>query len=231
MKTIRCLSGAELKHIAMVCMLADHLNKAIITPALAEVSCSWLLGLRGLLHVLGRFAFPIFSFLLVEGFYYTRNRWKYFWNLVLFAILSEIPYDLFIASDWVYTDAQNIFFTLALSLAVIWLIDSFKNNTRYWAFFVFLITAVGCLLAVCGRVDYGSYGILVSLAFYLFRFRPLVASIVGYFVLHKQIWSFPAFLLTTLYNGQRGKQYKWFNYWFYPLHLLILEGIRWAVKL
>ena len=89
----------------------------------------------------------------------------------------------------------------------------------------------GGVIAEYGRLDYGSYGVLIPFAFYLFRSKPLAASLVGYLVIAEDVWSLPSFLLTCFYSGQRGRQHKWLNYWFYPLHLLLIAGIRLIWKL
>lgn len=231
MKPVCCLSGATLKHMAMICMLADHVNKAILFPLVIKGTAPWLVGLHGVFNVIGRFAFPIYFFLLVEGFYNTRNRWKYLRNLAFFALISEIPFNLFIGMDWRHSGAQNIYFTLALALCVIWATEAVRRRTKYWLLIMVPVVITGCVIAEYGRIDYGSLGVLIPLAFYLFRSKPLAASVAGYLMIAEEVWSLPSFLLTCLYNGQRGRQCKWLNYWFYPMHLLLIGIIRQAVKI
>ena len=207
-------------------MLLDHCNKALLIPQLVNNSDLGIKTVSYVLGAFGRFAFPIFFFLLVEGFHNTRNRWNYLGNLILFGLLSEIPYNLFLGGAWFYPEAQNICFTLALALGVIWIIDWAKCVTKHWLIVMLTITMAGFLLAYVGRFDYGGLGVLIPLAFYLFRSKPEVAAAVGYCAAIGQFWSWPSFLLTTFYNGQRGRQCKWLNYWFYPVHLLALGLIR-----
>ena len=220
------MSGAALKHTAMVCMLADHVDKALLAPVIAADSMLWLRLLHGILMIAGRFAYPIYFFLLIEGFSNTGNRWKYLRNLLGFAFVSEIPFDLFISGKWLYWSAQNVYFVLVLALSVIWLIDAIIERTEYWILLMVPVVLCGCLTAEYGKIDYGSRGVLIPLAFYLFRSKPLAAVLVGSVGSIRDVWSLPAFWVTCLYNGERGRQCKWLNYWFYPLHLLLIGMIR-----
>ena len=87
------INGATLKYIAFFSMFIDHFNKAIITPLLNYQQP--LVFISSLFDIIGRIAFPIFAFMIVEGFYKTNSRWKYLRNLLVFAVISEIPYDMF----------------------------------------------------------------------------------------------------------------------------------------
>ena len=140
--------------------------------------------------VLGRIAFPIFIFLLIEGYFRTTNRWKYLGMLLLFGIISEIPYDMFTTASYFEPNGNNIMFTLALVLVIIWIIDTLKEKmgVRWrilWYFISAVIVGAGCLSAM----------------------------ILG-------------FGLTLTYNGERGRQNKIVNYFFYPVHLFVLGMIK-----
>lgn len=227
-KSHRFLSGAVLKHMAMASMLADHVNKAVIIPRLFSGSPLWLQSLSGAFSAFGRFAFPVFFFMLVEGFYHTKNRRNYLRNLLIFAFVSELPFDLFLWGSGLqnFWRAQNIYFTLALALGVVWLVDWARERPKYGMLLALLISFAGCGIAWIGNVDYGANGILIPLIFYLLRSQRLAATSLGYLAVYRSYWALPSFLLLNLYNGQRGKQSKWVNYWFYPAHLLILGMIR-----
>ena len=226
MKRYQILSGGTLKHIAMASMLTDHVYKAVVLlhlPASVPVYVQWLCYA---MEAFGRFAFPIFSFLLVEGFYHTKNRWRYLGNLLIFALISEIPFNLMISAYWRMEAAQNIYFTWAIALGTIWLVDTIRQKTKYWLLCMIPVVLAGCVLAMQLSTDYQAYGVLVVLALYLLRARPLVASLAGYGVMFQYFWTLPSCFLTNHYNGQRGKQRKWLNYWFYPVHLLVLGLVR-----
>lgn len=223
----KCLSGAWLKYIAMFTMFLDHWDKTLLFDAL-QISPQ-MIPLRifsGFCEIVGRFAFPIFCFLLVEGFFQTGSRWKYLRNLFLFALISEIPFDLCFSSVIFLWQAQNVFFTLALGFALIWGLETLKKRISSWyipGFFCFLFT---CILAALLSTDYAYLGITVITILYLLRSHPVAASLAAFVPLWKTPWALPGFLMTDLYNGQRGRQRKWLNYWFYPVHLLLLALLR-----
>ena len=113
------LSGSMLKLLACIAMLIDHTGAIILShypPALTEL---FYINGKGItfyriVRDIGRCAFPIFCFLIVEGFLHTHDRRKYGRNLLLFALISEIPWNFMFANTWHYADKQNVFFTLFL---------------------------------------------------------------------------------------------------------------------
>lgn len=226
MKQYKCLSGATLKNIALITMVIDHFNKAIIIPRMQLNMPVYLNIIFNIFDILGRFAFPIFCFLMVEGFYHTRSKVKYLRNLIVFALISEIPFNLYFDATFKSPYAQNIFFTLSIAFVVIWAIDECKKKINYWIPFALIFILLGCSLASKLGVDYDFYGVLVPTAFYLFRKNTLLASIIAFLPLIKTPWALVPCLMTNFYNGERGKQIKWLNYWIYPVHLLILGLIR-----
>ena len=223
---MKCLSGATLKYIALITMLIDHTDKAILFQYLVmdnpPAAAIWI---SGAFDILGRIAFPLFAFLLVEGFYHTRNKAKYLRNMLVFAVVSEIPFNMYTGGELFVTWHQNIFFTLAIGLCVIWGIESLKQRTDKWIPLAIGAVLLGCLVATLGQTDYSYQGILVIALFYLFHDNKF-KSLIAFIPLLKTPWAILGFAITNLYNGERGKQYKWFNYWFYPVHLLILGLIR-----
>ncbi len=132
------ITGSSIKIIAIVAMLIDHIAAALITRVLIDnglgtldatdptAYASWmsqngaLYGLMMVMRCIGRLGFPIFCFLLVEGFQKTSNRLKYAMRLALFALISEIPFDLAISGTWLEFGYQNVFFTLLLGMLAIW---------------------------------------------------------------------------------------------------------------
>ena len=121
------ITGSTLKLIALAAMLIDHIGAVILEPLIIRGSGASI-GLTSITAlytidqimrlVIGRSAFPIFCFLLVEGFQRTSGVYRYAGRLLLFAIVSEIPFDLAIADTWMSTNWQNVFFTLFLGLVV-----------------------------------------------------------------------------------------------------------------
>lgn len=227
LKKFQILNGAKLKYIAFLSMLIDHVNNGVVTPLLDGKGV--LLHISNLFSILGRIAFPIFIFFIVEGFFKTRNRKKYLFNLVLFGIISEVPFDLFTSKVLYNPNWNNMMFTLALCLVTIWIIDEVKDriNNKYLWYGVSLVIVMSFgLLAMQLSLDYDYHAIILAYVFYIFYDRPVLGATIGYVSIIKELYSFLGFAMTITYNGKRGKQNKWINYLFYPVHLLILGIIR-----
>ena len=114
------ISGAGLKRVAMICMLLDHTGAVLIVPLLQQHSLShgWTI-IYWMLRAVGRISFPVYCFLLVEGFSNTRNIYKYLLRLLAWGLISEVPFDLAFsgqACDW---HSQNVLFTLFLGLSAL----------------------------------------------------------------------------------------------------------------
>ena len=218
-----------MKYIAFLSMLVDHVNKALIYPMLTGKG--FLDFLSDLFDIFGRIAFPLFMFFLVEGFFKTRNRLRYLLYLIIFGIISEIPFDLCQSAVIFQPYSNNVMFTLALTLVMIWIIDELKVPTKiFWYPISIVIVAGTCLLSMIWGLDYEWHGILIGYFFYIFRNNPIFAIIGGYLSLIKTPWALLGFGLTLTYNGERGKQNKILNYSFYPVHLLILGLLRLLFK-
>lgn len=233
-KRLQVFNGAQLKYMAFLSMLLDHVNNSMITPYLDGKGL--LLHVSNLLSILGRVAFPLFMFFLVEGFFKTRSRKKYLINLLIFAILSEVPFDLFTSRELFNKNWNNMMFTLALSLITIWIVDEMKGrlakkSKALWYGASVLVVAVMCAVAMFFSLDYDYHAIIVAYLFYLFYEKPLYGAALGYLSIIKELYSVLGFAATLTYNGERGKQYKWLNYAFYPVHLLILGLLRVALKI
>ena len=232
---IRIFSGVQLKYIAFLSMLIDHVNKALMYPLLTENG--FLRYVSDVFDILGRVAFPIFMFFLVEGFFKTGNRFKYLLNLIIFGIISEIPFDLFQSAVFFQPNSNNVMFTLVLALVMIWVIDELKVPKSYiippvlWFPVSIIIVITVCLLSMIWGLDYEYHGILIAYFFYIFRNNSILSIIGGYLSIVKTPWALLGFGLTLTYNGKRGKQNKILNYLFYPVHLLILGLLRLYFKI
>lgn len=233
-KRLQVFNGAQLKYMAFLSMLLDHVNNSMITPYLDGKGP--LLHVSNVLSILGRVAFPLFMFFLVEGFFKTRSRKKYLINLLIFGILSEVPFDLFTSRELFNKNWNNMMFTLALSLITIWIVDEMKGrlakkSKALWYGASVLVVAVMCAVAMFFSLDYDYHAIIVAYLFYIFYEKPLYGAALGYLSIIKELYSVLGFAATLTYNGERGKQYKWLNYAFYPVHLLILGLLRVALKI
>lgn len=231
-------SGSQLKWLAVFAMLLDHTAKIIsfqpsLTLAvpygtepnkLVEISQR----LVPLFILFGRLAFPLFCFLLVEGFIHTSNVKKYALRLFLFALVSEIPYDLAFSHRFIDLENQNVFFILLIGLIVIIGLEKLRTLTKIKYFCTPLLILVGIFFAEWLRTDYGGWiGVLLIVSLYLFRDSTLFNCILGGLILLQNSWFGPlAFVPIYFYNDQRGRQWKYFFYWFYPVHLLVLLTIQ-----
>lgn len=231
-KKFQILNGAQLKYIAFLSMLIDHVNNGIVAPLLDGKGA--LLYISNIFSILGRIAFPIFIFFVVEGFFKTKNTKKYLINLILFGIIAEVPFDIFTSKVFYNPNWNNIMFTLALCLVTVWIIDELKGKVKnkflWYGISVVIVMAFG-LLSMLLSLDYDYHAIILAYVFYIFYDRPVMSAAIGYISIIKELYSFLGFAMTITYNGKRGKQYKWFNYLFYPVHLLIIGIIRFYFNL
>lgn len=234
-------SGNALKFIAMITMIVDHIGAAWIEIGILRAQepklCSQILSTQYGMHWysvdmvlrgIGRISFPIFCFLLAEGFFHTRNSKKYFLRLALFALLSEIPFDMAFSNTFLEFQYQNVFFTLAIGVGVLLLIRRFENQP--WLKFLSLLS--GCALAYLLHTDYNMIGVLLIVVFYLLRQWPLYQKITAGILIAYETWlnacaGVLALIPISLYNGQRGRlNLKYVFYFFYPVHLLLLVLLR-----
>ncbi len=224
----RGLSGSTLKMIAIVTMLVDHIGATVVLRLLmTKAQPEWMITLYQIMRDIGRIAFPIFCFLLIEGFWHTHDRRRYALRLCAFALISEIPFDLAFSGTWLEFSYQNVFFTLLIGLLTIWAMhrvrQRLEGNPLLRTAINIPIAIVGMALAWALRTDYDAKGVLCIVALYLFcdrRWQQLLAGCLAF------VWFEPpavfAFLPIALYNGQRGWKLKYLFYLFYPVHLLVL---------
>ena len=234
-KTFKFLSAGSLKWIAIAAMFIDHFFAGVFAPLYSGgffVNTNIIkygVDIYEIGRTIGRFAFPVFCFLLVEGFFHTKSRVKYLCNLVIFALVSEVPFDLLLKKQIDFS-AQNVYFTLAISLAVLWGIEQVKKRLEKDPIIsIFLqgtVILAGCLLAYMLHTDYSYHGVVLVLIFYYYRNNRFLASLVGYVWFLSSPWTITAFIAVLFYNGKRGKGLKYFFYAFYPAHLLLLYGLR-----
>ena len=236
----RGLSGTALKYIACGTMLIDHigascLEAGLLMPQLESGALPRdameqlpLFHLDQLLRLTGRLAFPIFCFLLVEGFVHTHDVKKYIGRLFLFGLVSEIPFDLAFFRTPFNPDDQNVYWTLALGVLAMAGLKHFEkpDGSASWKG---LLCAAGCTLAaLLACTDYDGIGVLIICALYLTRGDRKRQCIVGAVLFAWELTAPLAFVLVWFYNGQRGAcsplQKKAF-YWFYPVHLSVLAAV------
>ncbi|MBQ3707611.1 MAG: TraX protein [Clostridia bacterium] len=229
---VRILSGSWLKLFAVITMLIDHAAHFLLEDSdLVLFSLgSRSIRLYTLMRAVGRSAFPLFCFLLVEGFLHTRDRRKYGGRLLLFCLLSELPWNLVHNGTLLYA-RQNVFFTLFLGFLGMCTAEAFLEEPERkkrigLAGILFGLLAAAVLL----RADYGAGGFGFILLLYFLREAPLFRAVTGCCLLSSGWKVFPAFAAIALYNGKRGfikgRAVSLLFYAVYPLHLLVLYWIR-----
>lgn len=231
MQRVRVLNGFHLKLIAICTMFIDHMGHTLF-PGVMWLRC------------IGRIAFPIFCFLIAEGCVYTHDRKKYALRLLVFALLSEIPFNL-MTGGWVWNPYdQNVLWTLLAGALVCWLMDWALKKRTVWAFVLTgAVTVAAYWLLELVNTDYGGWGMLLVAMFYCVHRAPYGWAVkmaaeafwLAFFsiavmggVLSIELWSLWALVPIWLYNGQRGfsnKAVQYGFYAFYPVHILILSLI------
>lgn len=232
------ISGSTLKMVAIVSMLIDHIGAGVLGRYLilswsqAGNSGSAYMDLTDSLQLtymimrwIGRLAFPIFCFLLVEGFEHTGSVPKYVLRLAAFSIISEIPFDLLFSGTVLEFGYQNVFFTLLIGLLVMWgyrYLEHTVANTIIRTLGYIILLGGGMALAEFLRTDYAATGVLCIMVLYIFRKTKTFQILTGFVAFMWEVPASLAFLPIGLYNGTRGWKMKYFFYVFYPAHLLIL---------
>ena len=235
------ISSFGLHLLAMGLMLCDHLWATVI-PGNDWLTC------------LGRLAFPIFAFMTVEGYFHTKNLKKYVQRLFIFALLSEMPFNLMMGSRIFYPIHQNVLWTFLMAFGLLVWNERAKDAApwrrllRFAAAFV-----IGMLAGTLTMVDYLGAGVLMVLTFYFFRGRKwwhFAGQLIALYYINVEIlsgfsyqweifghtvWvvrqSFAVFALIPiwLYRGRQGhhsKAFRYLCYGFYPAHMLLLWLIR-----
>ncbi len=245
------MSALTLKLIACITMLLDHIG--------------YMTG-DSLLRLIGRIAFPLYLFLLVQGYRHTSSPLRYALRLGVFALISQIPFSLF-GSNTLWEGNGNVYFTLFAALCCIWAADSMlKNKVLRWFFWLPAAIVFGIYHLGLIRSDYGAKGILMAMVLFLLDgkqlykrilivpaylaavfYSPILSVLLSLvrgqglsfpaltdWVL-TQFWSVFAFVFIFCYNGEKGrlpeskaakKVIQYGFYVFYPVHLLVLWGIR-----
>ena len=222
------MSSFALHIIAMIFMLCDHMWATIL-------DYEWL-------TCIGRIAFPIFAFLITEGYIHTSNINKYIKRMVIFAIITEIPFNLMVSASPIYPFHQNVLWTFVISLLTLKYL-SFDNTKNIFKSILIILLAI--IIATVTMCDYFGTGVMMVVGFYIFRKSKLLQLLMMIYVnmILLQGYSYPidiagytyyfpqqgfallSLIFIWLYNGKQGYHAKWFKifcYAFYPLHMLIL---------
>ena len=224
-KKYQILDGTTLKMIAMISMVFDHAGDMFFPEAI------WP-------RMIGRLAMPLFSFSIAEGYTHTRDKIKYLYRIGIFALISEIPFDLAFEGKIGFSH-QNIMLAFFLAVIALMLYDRIsgeedpeRKHGGKTALGVLIVIAIS-ILSFLLRADYTFFAVIAVFLFYVFRKKhPLIRAGVGvaFLSLTKTVGYYCAtgfsFLPLAMYNGKKGKGLKWMFYLFYPGHLLFLAAIK-----
>ena len=245
------LTSGQLKMIAMGTMFIDHAAAAIIFGCGLNGMSPLVENIGIAMRLVGRMAFPLYAFLLVQGFMWTSDWSRYVTRMAVFALISEIPFDLMVAREIWYSHAQNTIVTLLVGLICMRMLEvverqfgltirpagrlrrtedrnGFGGKILGIALAVWT-TAAAMFVAEFLRGDYGAFGILLIVALYVFRHRPAeqvaagcIATVLIYGFGAEVLFAWIAFFFISRYNGERGRRLGIVPYVFYPAHLLVL---------
>ena len=224
------MTSFKLKIIAIITMVCDHLGDALFSVVSP-------------LNFIGRMAFPIFAFQISEGYIHTKNIKRYLLRIFVFAIISQIPFYLFI-HKFFGGSALNIFFTLFLGLTSILLYDKIKKKVKNKNKIINVLAILpAIILSIIGQlldVDYGWWGVILIFVFFVFKdnkIKTVIAFLIlciikysieiilngfSYLYIQLMLWTMLPIALIVLYNGEQGRKIKYLSYAFYPIHLLLL---------
>lgn len=226
LEKLRILDGTSLKLIAMISMVFDHVGDMFFPGAL------WM-------RMIGRLAMPLFSFCIAEGYAHTKNKQRYLLRMGVFALVSEIPFDLAFEGR-VGLGHQNIMLSFFLAILALMVFDRIRGEGKEHAagktLLGILCVCAVAVLALVLRADYTLFAVLAVFLFYVLRNRhPLLRCGVGvgFLALTRTVGYYRATGLSLipllLYNGKRGRGLKWLFYAFYPGHLLLLYLLKTAL--
>ncbi|MCR5214490.1 MAG: conjugal transfer protein TraX [Eubacterium sp.] len=233
-------------------MLIDHIGAVVLEKGILldidtqnDHSMDSVVLIDMLLRIIGRVAFPIFCFLLIEGYIHTRSKLKYMLRLLIFGLVSEIPFDIATNNSLIYFEYQNVYFTLLLGIITLYLWDLIIKNpeedpmkcfkqAKASKKFLAIITLIAMLaIAILAHTDYDATGVFLIFVLYFFRFKRAPKYIISIFTFILasilEIFAALSFIAFEKYNGKRGLNLKYVFYVFYPAHLLILVLIRYLV--
>lgn len=246
----RVLDGFTLKWIAVISMAIDHFGSIVMDGVLAPYRVNGAIRftadmrffirsapmIKQVCEALGSVAFPIFCFLLVEGFLHTRDRVRYGLRMGVFAIFSEVPFNLAHNGTIFYPGLQNVMCTLCIGIFLLLLIDAIDQNRSRFSQPKIAVPALKAVsvLAAMGlsyliRSEYVFLGILTIALLYLLR-KNRYWQLLGFApLLVASPWILLALPAVALYSGRRGRGSKYFFYVFYPAHFLLFAGIAYLL--
>lgn len=256
---IQIFSGTSMKIIATIAMIVEHFSKIVLAYITETVWFPMRINgmlsheefvqidefIRFTLYKVGDIAYPIFFFLISEGYCHTKDRKKYIKRMLIFAILSELPFDIgffnVLSTRYgtfpVYWGYQNVFFTYFFALVGLYGNDKVKEHfskdgdgKRFISFFLGILCLVGAIcITELFQCDYGAMGVILIVVFYFLKNHRCL-QVGAFFLIHiaitgnqPNVFVIVAALVILLYSGKKGKMInKYAFYLFYPIHIAAL---------
>ncbi len=237
------VSGFGLKLYACAAMLISNIGISVVEHGLIHLErytqqefsqalsedphLMTLSGAGSVMQLIGGLAVPVFAFLLVEGFRHTSDYRKYLMTMLLFAVISEVPYDLAMSQTFWDPSSQNAMLGTAVCLMMLYVLSLFREGRGMVAVLARIFTVLGALLwATLLRARFGPSMVLLTAIFYLFYARNVLKTVLGVLVSLLHVTGPLSFYMIWFYNEKRGREgLKYAFYAFYPLHLLVLGVI------
>lgn len=217
----------DLKKIAIVTMTIDHAAISFLYwTGLWETPCGN--GIYSAMRLIGRMAFPLYAFLIVQGFLHTKDVRHYQIRLAVLALASELPFNLLAGHSFFYPQRQNIGF---LYLTAVLCMEILERKPDMLPAGKLAVILSACAAAFVLRADYGAEGLIFILILYFFRDDPLRRMWAGCIMLilmyrtDSGLASCIAFFFINRYNGEKGKGRGYLPYAVYPLHMLLLAAL------
>ncbi len=230
-RKFRGYTANGLKILAMITMFIDHIAAGLLWVYMEKNHLcygGWQ-NFYMTLRYIGRVAFPIYCFFIVEGFERTSNLKKYFFRLLLFGMISEVPFDYGLFGKW-YLSYQNVYFTLLLGLLGLTIYRYLEKRVKNY---IVQIIAYGVVALAMGGIaellhtDYGDIGVWIICLLYIFRKDRKKQCIAGAISFMWELTAPISFLFLYHYNGEKGKKIpKYLFYAFYPVHLAVIAVLR-----
>lgn len=248
------MTSFAIKIVAILSMTLDHVIQFLPCSTALEflgIDRDSAVFIVRILGGMGRMAFPIFAFLIGEGCKHSHDPSRYVGRLLAFSLISELPFRWVHGNGFLSVRTGNIFFTLALgAIACILFQKLWGSQKKVFAVCVVILFAIA---AEIWRTDYGALGVLLIVLPFAFRRRAVQLVVIGILltILYMgvaswngigfgwmrtgwYVWNWVAALgslvFIGMYSGKRGKNTKWFFYWFYPAHLAIIAAIQFVIS-
>lgn len=228
------LSCNVLKIIACVSMLIDHASFGILhnymlahAMELQPDTYTRMQTAYEICQGIGRIAFPIFCFFIVEGFMRTRSVVKYAIRLGIFAVISEVIFDLGLFGVPDNIGHQNVILTFFITILMLSLVRYLENNTLGLSTFVKFLAIICTVIAfsdiaVLLHTDYSWKCMLLAAVLYLTRTTGPLRLLAGAAAISWEKYAPISFVLLYFYDPEVRPRFKYAFYVFYPLHLLII---------